>query len=527
MAKSLEERPVIFTDDGWIMYHDPPLTPEIIRDKVVKSFEGTPASLWWAVGGREVYHYETQVGEILGEGHELSELPDELRTRVGNTRHLMETNGGPLTVLSSLCREAGLEFFPRVRMNEHYSKDPSAVDAGRFRREHPELLIGRPGEEIPKGTIDWDIRTGLDFAYQEVRDYIFAITTELFERFDVDGVEMDFNRHPTFFRREESYQNRYLMTDLVKRVKERMKQVSAEKGREIELAVRVPPTIADSTRIGLDVVEWMDDGLVDIVVAGKGSIPFEMPIREFVEAAEGTGIPVYGCIEGLKPIIDENPIRALAARMWSAGAGVYLYNYFTLPAEWKRRMLNQIADPKTLARLDKRYEIDHADRIQYGGHGGSFQNSVPAAQLPVVLDNTFDGQGPILRMDIADDVEAASADGSLGRCVLGILLDDFTPLDELDIRLNGEAVPWSSGRTAYLPWPDVGMAGFPLMAGKRSIQFDLDCPPLRQGENEVEVRFSSYGDRGYGDKYSAFDGQRATKPAVLIGVEITITYRKD
>ena len=58
------------------------------------------------------------------------------------------------------------------------------------------------------------------------------------------------------------------------------------------------------------------------------------------------------------------------------------------------------------------------------------------------------------------------------------------------------------------------------------IQFDLDCPPLRGGENEVEVRFSSYGPRGYGDKYSAFKGQRSSKPAVLIGVEITITYQK-
>ena len=368
---------------------------------------------------------------------------------------------------------------------------------------------------------------GLNFACRPVRDYMYSIITELFERFDVDGVSMDFNRHPTFFRREESYQNRYLMTDLVRRVRKRMKEVSAKRGRDLELAVRVPPTIADSTRIGLDVREWIDEGLVDIVVAGKGSIPFEMPIREFVEAAEGTGISVYGCIEGLKPVIDENPIRALAARMWRAGAGVYLYNYFTLPAEWKRRMLPQLADPAKLAKLDKRYEIDHTDRMAYGGHGGTFRNSVPAAQIPVVLEETLTGQGPILRMDIADDVETASADGSLGRCTLGILLDNFTPLDEIEVRINGEVYPWSSGRTAYLPWPDVGVAGFPMMAGKRSIQFDLDCPPLRQGENEVEVRFSSYGPRGYGDKYSAHKGHEWNKPAVLIGVEITITYSKD
>ena len=70
MAKGLEERPLIFTDDGWIMLHDPPLTPEVIREKVVRSFEGTRAALWWSVGDHEVYHYETQVGEILGERYD-------------------------------------------------------------------------------------------------------------------------------------------------------------------------------------------------------------------------------------------------------------------------------------------------------------------------------------------------------------------------------------------------------------------------------------------------------------------------
>ena len=48
---------------------------------------------------------------------------------------------------------------------------------------------------------------------------MFAIITELLERFDIDGVEIDFNRHPTFFRRAEQTQNAYLMTDLVRRVR--------------------------------------------------------------------------------------------------------------------------------------------------------------------------------------------------------------------------------------------------------------------------------------------------------------------
>ena len=505
--KTTKERPIIFTDDGWVMSHEPPLTPEIIREKMVGAFADTPASLWWSVGDHEVYAYETQVGEIIGEGYELSELPDDYRTVVTNLRHLMDTAGGPLSVLVDSCREAGLEFFPRVRMNSHYAKDPSAPEYGRYRIDHPELLIGRPGEEIPEGSIDWDVRTGLDYTFPEVRDYMYSIITELFERFDVDGLEMDFNRHPTFFRREEGFQNRYLMTDLIGRVRTRMREVEAERGRPLELAVRVPPTLADSRRIGLDVAEWISEGLVDIVTAGIGWIPFEMPIREFVEAAEGTGVQVYGCIEALRPTVDDNALRAAAFRYHQAGAGVYLYNFFNMPAEWNRRMLNQLSDPRAMARLNKRYELDHTDRIAYPGHGGAFRNAVPAVQLPVALHQTLTGRGPVLRLEIADDLEEARRDGALDRCVLGLLLDGFSPLDELDVRVNNEALPWSTSRTAFTG----GGAAWPHLEGRRSIQYDLDCPPLQQGVNEVEVRLASYG-------------PRPAAPAVLIGLEVSVSY---
>ena len=265
-----------------------------------------------------------------------SQTPGSLKRIVENTRGLIETAGGPMTALTRLCREAGLEFFPRVRMNSHYKIDPSSPAYGRFRREHPDLLIGRPTETIPEGSIEWGIRTGLNYAFPQVREHMASVIIELFEQFDVDGVELDFMRHPAFFRPEEAYANRYLMTDLLTHVRGRMREVSAARGKPLELAVRVPPTLTDAARTGLDVADWMARGLVDIVVAGMGMIPFEMPLEEFVEAAPGTGCLVYGCIEAARPAVDEDVLRALASRFWSAGAsGIYLYNFYTMAPEWK------------------------------------------------------------------------------------------------------------------------------------------------------------------------------------------------
>ena len=46
-----------------------------------------------------------------------------------------------------------------------------------------------------------------------------------------------------------------------------------------------------------------------------------------------------------------------------------------------------------------------------------------------------------------------------------------------------------------------------------SIEFDVDCPPLRQGRNELEVRLLP-------------QSPRQADPVVLRGVEVSITYGK-
>lgn len=507
--------PLIFTDDAWIMSEKPPVTPETIRQKMIRPLEGMPAALWWSVGDHEVYHHETQIGEIMGDGYDLSELEEHSRRKAQNVRSLMETAEGPVTVIASLCREAGIEFIPRVRMNSHYAyfMPPYAKshtpEYGKFRQEHPDLLIGRPDEDIPKGTIDWDIRTGKDYAYPAVREYMYSIITELFERFDVDGVEMDFNRHPAMFRREEAYQNRYLMTDLVSRVRTRLNEVGAERGRSLKLAVRVPPTLADSARIGLDVPRWIADGLVDVVAAGVGWIPFEMPIAEFVEAARGTNTRVYGCLEALRPLIDDNALNAAAYRYWRAGVdGIYLYNYFTMSPQWIRRTLPQLANPNALARADKRYEADHADRIGYGGHGGAFRNAVPEAQLPITLAQTASNRGPVVHIEIADDLDRAATEETLGRCTLGITIARTVPDDEFDVLLNGTVLPWGTGRAVST---ETGPT-WPTFARTIGLQYDIESPPLRQGLNEVEIRRTT-------------TAPNPQEPPTLTNVEITITYR--
>ena len=519
MTEARKTRRILSNDDGWIMGEaGAPLTARDLKEKMVDTYEGSPVdALLWCVGNREVYHYETRVGEVFGEGRQEFDSAEDRRS-AENIRRLINTGKGPLTTLTDLCHEAGMDIFPSLRMNSHYQIDPSSPSGGRFRVEHPDMLIGGPGEEIPEGTLEWGIKDGVNYARPEVRAHMAAVITELLGDFDVDGVELDFMRHPAFFRIEEAYASRYLMTDMLRHVRRRMKEIQKAGKRRQELAVRVPPTLADSARIGLDVSRWMAEGLVDIVIVGGGFIPFEARVEEFVETAQGTGCQVYGCIEHLRPAIDDGIIRAIASRFWSAGvSGIHLFNYFAKPPEWKRRFLGEIADPAVLRRLDKRYQMDVTDRlVPQDQHDYAFRYAVPAVQLPVTLTETLSGHGPRLRLRIADDLKSARDEGSLDKCELKLGFDNLSGEDEFEVRVNGEVLSSGSCKAYYGSWGRLEWTRFPTRLAEArhtggTLEFDVACPPLRAGDNDIEVRLVKRT-------------VQQPSPLVLRDLELSVTY---
>ena len=290
-AEAAQGPRMISNDDGWLVSNgDVEATPQAIQEHMVRTYEGSPVdAVSWCVGNREVYNHETDVGERFGEGRDDLEGPDAVRK--ANRERLIEEAGGPLTEITRQFHEAGMGLLASVRMNSHYVAEYASPGFGEFRRRHADCLIGRPDEHIPAPSVEHAIRRGVDYKFPVVREHMEAVVCELFERFDVDGVELDYMRHPAFFRVEEGLACGYLMTDFLGRIRRRLDAECSRRGRRVELLVRVPPTLADSRRLGLDVERWIGDGLVDAVAAGGGFIPFETPIEEFVAAAEGTGLP--------------------------------------------------------------------------------------------------------------------------------------------------------------------------------------------------------------------------------------------
>lgn len=525
-------RNILVNDDGWIMGSETsPLTPVHFREQMVATYRDTPIeALLWSIGGHETYHIETEVGDVFGVDDDRARNPRG-ETRYQNIQRLIQDHGGPLTAMARVCREEGIRLFPSVRMNNHYEMDPASPSHSRMRLNHPEWLIGN-GEELTPKSIEWGIRTGLNFAVPEVRARFVALITELFERFDIDGVEMDFQRHPGVFKIDEAYSNRHLITDMLTQIRKNLDSLSETRGLSMELAVRVPESLDAARRIGLDVGSWIKAGLVDIVIVGGGFMPFDMDIEGFVETATGTECRIYGCVESMRPTADDEVIRGAAQRVWDSGAdGVYLFNYFGRSTDWKHKMLNQIGSTNTLAGHDKRYEIDHIDRVMSSSQiGGAFRLGLPPMQLPLTLQTTESGVGASLDISVGDDVEQAAKDGVLDVCTLRLRLERLGAGDSLTVQINGQQVPWVSAQVSTEDWSvttHIDATAGEIRTGWRRyqwyyqeieepaavVEFQLGSPPLRQHRNELRIALVR-------------ENESNAQPVILRDVELDVRFKQ-
>lgn len=181
--------------------------------------------------------------------------------------------GDPVRAFVDRCRERGQAPFVSVRLNDAHHKeftDPKPGDkpgssigmsVTRFYAEHPELRI-KPGSLRAADLV-------LNWAEPVVRAQKLDLIRELCENYDLDGLELDFLRFPSYFRQEETTleQRCSVMTGFVREVRALLDR-TARGGRRRWLGARVPCHLAGLDWIGLDLPALVADGL-DLVNASN------------------------------------------------------------------------------------------------------------------------------------------------------------------------------------------------------------------------------------------------------------------
>ena len=324
------------------------------------------------------------------------------------------------------CRERGVCPWVSLRMNDvhHQDKDEHPIHSD-FWRAHPELR--RRGYE-------GHFAKALDYAHEAVRNHYLALATETLERYDMDGLELDFMREPYLFSKGEEEAGREILTDWLRTVRALVDRHAAARGHAIRLGVRVPSRPETAALFGLDAVWWSQEGIVDLLVVTPrwASTEFDMPVRDWRRLLEGSSTTLAGGLEVLvRPFRDgpahgATPAEALgaAAQVLHDGAdSVYLFNYFPSgqPAGGARHWSAEeyAATLRAMTSLDSIVQHPRRHVITFSDVGTPAGDEGRASQLPAEgTDLAFQlPTGPApgagwkaeLRVDVGREGAAAAA----------------------------------------------------------------------------------------------------------------------
>ena len=231
-------------------------------------------------------------------------------------------------------RKIGVRPWLSFRMNDvHGIAEHNDSMLISFWKEHPELY--RIRHHAPDG---YFART-LDYGEKAVRDEMLAYMNEALERYDADGVEMDFMREMFCFKPGWEYKNMGIMTDFVREVRALCDRFEKKRGHRILLGMKLGPLPHQMYYQGFDLFTYAKEHLLDTLAVGARweTTDNDVPIEVWKQILEPYGVQVAAVQELILRVhphgrwyylnTHETDLGAAAAYR-SAGADfTYFYNH--------------------------------------------------------------------------------------------------------------------------------------------------------------------------------------------------------
>ena len=272
---------------------------------------------------------------------EYFEVTDEQINAMPELYGYVRDGGDILQDFIDACRECGQAPFVSLRLNDghhiEWCETKGHVNGihsiNKFLVEHRHMMLG-------KDLTKWSERT-LNWKYDEPRERMLALITEQCEDYDIDGFELDFLRHPYYFRvNETSLEERVAIMDgFISKVRAILDRTERN-GKRRYLCVRVPSNLKVWDEIGL-VPEHMESLGVDMVNVSSFFYADQwMHYEEFISRMPGLAVyfeitnttlsgKSYGGYDcDVLRRITENEILSTARLAYAAGAqGVSFFNF--------------------------------------------------------------------------------------------------------------------------------------------------------------------------------------------------------
>ncbi len=450
-------------------------------------------SVWWDIGGGRWAVYPSEILERF-EHPGLKKWWDQ---GIDWVQRLLDES-----------RNRGLEVFWNHRISE---VDITSTGDG---------LDMKDLNPVKKAHPDWVIKTwwwqGLwNLAIPEMREYQLSILRELAEKYEFDGIQLDFARHVPCLPLGRQWELREHVTEFVRMVRIMLLDIEEKRGLPFLLSAKVPKNLKGCYADGFDIETWSKQNLVDILTLGSRSM--DVDIAGFRRATDGGNIKLQPCLDdhhatdGYRfPPIEF--FRGVFGNWWQQGAdSVVTFNWSNASPDvcekvsklWGLKPYNwgttshgqayrEVGSPETLAYKDKFFAIE-----RQGGYpwAEGFFGRNDDAPLPAKLAN--DGRPTNIAIMICDNISSYS--DKIKQVILRVILFGANEGDTFNAQLNGVSIPleiqdyqWKDPQIfSPGPQPISGGDGFyGISPEQKLLRLDFTVPSglCNLGENQVSVR---------------------------------------
>ena len=259
------------------------------------------------------------------------------------------------------CRHHKISPWISLRMNDVHCND---------NLDHPfHSELWRKSEYFRQGHPGYFAR-GLDYAHPEVRDHYMALIKETLDRYDIDGLELDFMREPYLFSKGEEAAGGKILTEWIREVRGLVDRAALRRGHPIRLGVRVPCQPDVALALGLEAPTWSREGFVELVTVAPRwrTMTFDFPMRRWRQLL-GDRVTLAGGLEvryqpypgaAVVAMDPENAVGAAVAVLSDGADVVYLFNYFQ-NAQWPvaqyQSLLSKFSSLAELCKLPRRHAV--------------------------------------------------------------------------------------------------------------------------------------------------------------------------
>ncbi len=414
------------------------------------------------------------------------EVPNHGRLWVHNLWLLKERKIDHLKLWLERARKHNIEGWLTMRMNDVHTNDTiESFWHSQLWRERPDLWRREYNNESW-----WD--RAFDYSKPEVREHHLKLVRELLQRYQPDGLELDWIR--SIFHFAQGYEDAGcdVLTEFVRQVRKLVDETSKQSGKKIKLGVRLPENPITAKRLGMDGPRWIRENLIDQIVLSQwlSAINFDPPIeiwkdiignREVTIAVNfSTSTAPFNRDQLKRPGVRSlnntiELLRGAALNAYHKGADyVYLFNYCyyeSTDPEHLNLILSELGSPETM--------INRARRCMISFEEISAPGIAESSVLPIRFDEIRGISKYGQTITLCPYIGPAPKVNQSSTVIIGFLKDEqkINP-EELTVWLNGKKCKYN---------PDANMpAEFPEWVAP-ILGFDIPAGVLHDGRNTIEI----------------------------------------